>query len=126
MLMSTWGSDAFITATNPTQAHDREFLKAAARMNRASATPSTAAALMRYFLSSMDVRPFLPLVQSPTLVLQVTESPFIILSHGQYVADHIPGATLVPMSGGDMTPPFGPTQLRRLPSFLPARASHSR
>ena len=118
MLMSTWGSDAFIAATNPTQAHDREFLKAAARMNRASATPSTAAALMRYFLSSMDVRPFLPLVQSPTLVLQVTESPFIILSHGQYVADHIPGATFVPMSGGDMTPPFEPTAASEIAQFL--------
>ena len=118
MMTSTWGSDAFITATNPTQAHDREFLKAAARMNRASATPSTAAALMRYFLSSMDVRPFLPLVQSPTLVLQVTESPFIILSHGQYVADHIPGATFVPMSGGNMTPPFGPDAAPEIAQFL--------
>ena len=54
---------------------------------------------MRYFLSSIYVRPFLPLVQSPTLVLQVTESPFIIPSHGQYVANDIPAATFVPMSG---------------------------
>jgi class 3 adenylate cyclase len=66
----------------------------------------------------MDVRPFLPLVQSPTLVLQVTESPFIILSHGQYVADHIPGATFVPMSGGDMTPPFGPDAVSEIAQFL--------
>ena len=118
MLLSTWGSDGFAAATNPTRFHDREFIKAAARMNRASATPSTAAALMRYFLTSMDVRPFLPLVQSPTLVLQVTESPFIIPAHGQYLADHIPGATLVPMSGGDMTPPFGPTAASEIAEFL--------
>ena len=118
MLISTWGSDAFAAATNPTRVQDREFIKAAARMNRASATPSTAAALMRYFLSSMDVRSFLPLVQSPTLVLQVTESPFILLEHGQYVADHIPGATFVPMSGGDMTPPFGPTAASEIAEFL--------
>ncbi len=118
LLTSKWGSDEFIAATNPTQADDREFLKAAARMNRASATPSTAAALMRYFLSSMDVRLFLPLVQSPTLVLQVTESPFIILSHGKYVADHIPGATFVPIAGGDMTPPFGPNAASEIAEFL--------
>ena len=118
MLMSTWGSDAFAAATNPTRVDDREFIKAAARMNRASATPSTAAALMRYFLSSMDVRPFLPLVQSPTLVLQVTDSPFILLEHGQYLADHIPGATFVPMSGGDMTPPFGPNAASEIAEFL--------
>ena len=118
LLMSTWGSDAFVAATNPTRANDREFIKAAARMNRASATPSTAAALMRYFLSSMDVRPFLPLVQNPTLVLQVTESPFTLLAHGQYLAEHIPGATFVPMSGGDMTPPFGPNAASEIAEFL--------
>ena len=118
MLMSTWGTDAFAAATNPTRADDREFIKAAARMNRASATPSTAAAQMRYFLSSMDVRPFLPLVQSPTLVLQVTESPFTLLEQGRYLAEHIPGATFVPMSGGDMTPPFGPNAASEIAEFL--------
>ena len=118
LLMSTWGSDAFVAATNPTRVNDREFIKAAARMNRASATPSTAATLMRYFLSSMDVRPFLPLVQNPTLVLQVTESPFTLLAHGQYLAEHIPGATFIPMSGGDMTPPFGPNAASEIAEFL--------
>ena len=118
MLISTWGSNAFVAATNPTQAHDREFIKAAARMNRASATPSTAAALMRYFLSSMDVRSFLPLVQSPTLVLQVTESPFVLVEHGQYLGDYIPAATFISMSGGDMTPPFGPTAASEIAEFL--------
>ena len=62
MLAATWGSDEFAAATNPTRVDDREFIKAAARMNRASATPSTAAAQMKYFLGSMDVRPFLPLL----------------------------------------------------------------
>jgi len=118
LLTSSWGSDAFAAATNPTRVDDREFIKSAARMNRASATPSTAAAQMRYFLSSMDVRPFLPLVQNPTLVLQVTDSPFTLLAHGQYLADHIPGATFVPMSGGDMTPPFGPNAASEIAEFL--------
>ncbi len=118
LLTASWGSDAFAAATNPTRVDDREFIKAAARMNRASATPSTAAAQMRYFLGSMDVRPFLPLVQTPTLVLQVTDSPFTLLAHGQYLADHIPGATFVPMPGGDMTPPFGPNAVPEIAEFL--------
>jgi class 3 adenylate cyclase len=117
-LTTTWGSEAFAAATAPTRVHDREVIKAVARMQRASATPSTAAAQMRYFLSSMDVRPFLPLVQTPTLVLQVTDSPFSLLAHGQYLADHIPGATFVPMSGGDLVPPFGPNSVSEIAEFL--------
>lgn len=104
--------------TAPSRAHDREFIKAVARMNRASATPHTAAAQMMYFLSSMDVRPFLPLVQAPTLVLQVTDSPFTLLAHGKYLADHIPGATFVQMPGGDMVHPFGPNAISEIAEFL--------
>ncbi len=118
LLASSWGSEEFAAATAPSRAHDREFIKAVARMNRASATPSTAAAQMRYFLSSMDVRPFLPLVQTPTLVLQVTDSPFTLLAHGQYLADHISGATFVPMPGGDMVHPFGPNAISEIAEFL--------
>jgi class 3 adenylate cyclase/pimeloyl-ACP methyl ester carboxylesterase len=118
VLTSSWGSDAFTAATNPSRVEDREFIRAGARMNRASATPSTAAAQMRYFLGSMDVRPFLPLVQIPTLVLQVTDSPFTLLAHGQYLAEHIPGATFVPMPGGDMTPPFAPNAVMEIAEFL--------
>ena len=123
LLTSTWGSDAFAAATNPNRVDDREFIKTAARMNRASATPGTAAAQMRYFLGSMDVRPFLSLVQSPTLVLQVEDSPFTLLDHGRYLADHIPDATFVPMSGGDMTPPFGPNAVSEIAEFLTGERS---
>ena len=118
MLASTWGSEQLAVATNPSRAHDQEFIKAVARMFRASATPRTAAAQFRSFLSSMDVRPFLALVQSPTLVLQVTDSPFTLLAHGQYLADHIPGATFVQLSGGDMAPPFGPNAASEIAEFL--------
>ena len=123
LLTATWGSDAFAAATNPNRVDDREFIKTAARMNRASATPGTAAAQMRYFLGSMDVRPFLSLVQSPTLVLQVKDSPFTLLDHGRYLADHIPDATFVPMSGGDMTPPFGPNAVSEIAEFLTGERS---
>jgi len=118
LLTSSWGSESFAAATSPQRVHDREFIKAVARMNRASATPHTAAAQMRYFLSSMDVRPFLPLVQTRTLVLQVTDSPFTLLVHGKYLADHIPGAAFVQMPGGDMVHPFGPNAISEIAEFL--------
>ncbi len=118
LLANSWGSDAFAAATAPRRAHDREFIKVVARTNRAAATPHTAAAQMKYFLSSMDVRSFLPLVQTPTLVLQVTDSPFTLLAHGKYLADHIPDATFVPMPGGEMVPPFGPNAISEIAEFL--------
>lgn len=117
-IATSWGKEEIAAATNPTRAHDREFIKGVARQFRASATPRTAAAQLRYFLTSMDVRAFLPLVQAPTLVLQVRESPFIVFSHGQYLAEHIPGATLIDMPGGDMNPPYGPEAVSDIAEFL--------
>jgi class 3 adenylate cyclase len=117
-IAASWGSEEMAATTNPARAHDREFIKGVARQFRASATPRTAASQLRYFLASMDVRTFLPLVQAPTLVLQVRDSPFIVLSHGQYLAEHIPGATFIEMPGGDMNPPYGPEAVSDIAEFL--------
>ena len=116
MTATSWGSEDIARATSPNRIHDREFIKAVARMYRASATPRTAAAQFRYFLSNMDVRPFLSLVQCPTLVLQVRESPFIPLAHGQYLADHISGATFIEMPGATSFPLTVPKRFRTSPS----------
>ena len=117
-IATSWGREELAAATDPGRVHDREFMKAVARMSRASATPRTAAAQMRYFLGNMDVRPFLELVQIPTLVLHVRASPFIPLAHGRYLADHIPSATLIEMPGSDLHPPYGPDAVSDLAEFL--------
>ena len=69
---------------------------------RAAATPRTAAAQYNYILRSLDVRQALPLIQVPTLVLHVRDSPFIPIEHGRYLAEHIDGATFVELPGGDV------------------------
>jgi class 3 adenylate cyclase/alpha-beta hydrolase superfamily lysophospholipase len=126
LFAATWGSEDNAELTNPGRVHDREFIKAVARMGRASATPQTAAAQFRYFLSSMDVRPFLPLVQCPTLVLHASETPFIPLALGQYLADKIPDATLIAMPGGDLAPPYGPDAVLDIGEFLTGERPASR
>ena len=118
MIAATWGSEEMAGFTNPSRANDPEFTKAAAQQFRGSATPRTAAAQFRYFLSSMDVRQFLPLVQKPALVLQVTESPLILLTHGRYLADNLPDAKFVEMPGADMNPPFGSEAVSEIAEFL--------
>ena len=50
-------------------------------------------------LLEVDVRPVLPLIQAPTLVLHHTDFRFLPVAHGRYLAEHIPGARLVEVPG---------------------------
>jgi pimeloyl-ACP methyl ester carboxylesterase len=99
-MASTWGTTDLLAGANPSA--DREFLERTASVIRASATPRTAAAQYRYMLRH-DVRDVLPLIAAPTLVLHVAEQPLTPLPHGQYIADHIDGARLVVLPGGDLS-----------------------
>jgi len=99
-MATSWGTTDLLAGANP--GADREFLERTAPVTRASATPRTAAAQWRYMLRH-DVRHVLPLIAAPTLVLHVAEQPFAPLSHGQYLAEHIDGARLVVLAGGDMS-----------------------
>ena len=52
-------------------------------------------------LFEVDVRPLLPLVQAPTLVLHRRDFPLLPIEHGRYLAEHIPDARLVELPGSD-------------------------
>jgi pimeloyl-ACP methyl ester carboxylesterase len=80
---------------SPGWAWNNELITSVARQLRASATPRTAAQLCGYLLHHLDVRPALGLVQAPTLVLHVRESPFIPIELGRYLAEDILGARFV-------------------------------
>jgi class 3 adenylate cyclase len=67
-------------------------------MMQTSQTPRAAAAMTRYIMESIDVRHALPLVHAPTLVLN-NHNPLIPISHGQYIAEHVPGARFVELPG---------------------------
>jgi class 3 adenylate cyclase len=100
VIAAGWGTPDILALANPSA--DPEFLLLTSQMGRASATPRTAAAQYDYFLRS-DVRQALPLIQVPTLVLQVTEQPFSPIERGRFLADHIAGATFVQLAGGDLS-----------------------
>jgi class 3 adenylate cyclase len=109
MLASTWGTLDFARAVNP-GVDDPTFLEGVALWARHAATPRTAAAQYEYILKYMDVRAALPLIQAPTRVLHVTDSPIVPVEHGRYLADHINGAQFVTLPGGSlsMTPNLEP------------------
>ena len=102
MFRTEWGTSAFAAAAAPSLVNDDEVLDLLAKQARAAATPRTAAAQYNYILRSLDVRQALPLIQVPTLVLHVRDSPFIPIEHGRYLAEHIDGATFVELPGGDV------------------------
>jgi len=104
LLATQWGTPELTRLLVPSMAEDAEYIDATSRLIRSSVTPRTAAAQYDYILRSVDVRHALPLIQVPTLVLHVSESSFIPLAHGHYLAEHIAGATLIELPGADTGP----------------------
>jgi class 3 adenylate cyclase len=59
----------------------------------------------------MDIRPILPTITAPTLVIHAREDP-IPVQGGRYLADHIPGARMFEIDGRDHVPWFtGPDEI---------------
>jgi class 3 adenylate cyclase len=84
----------------PSMAGNAEVQRWWSRYARTSASPRDAAHLTR-MNGMLDVRHALPTVQAPTLVLHWRDERVFELGEAQYLADHIPGAELVVLEGGD-------------------------
>jgi class 3 adenylate cyclase len=78
---------------------DREWFRHYLRL---AASPGTAAAMQRLMLET-DVRPVLPTVRVPTLVLHRRGNQLYRVGHGRYLAEHIPGARYIELDGVDQT-----------------------
>ena len=102
MVRAGWGKPELAAASCPSFAGDPARLTAIAKIVRAACTPRTAAAQFEYVARNLDVRNVLPLIQAPTLVLHVRDSFLSPVGHGQYLAEHISGARLVELPGGDI------------------------
>jgi class 3 adenylate cyclase len=96
-----WGTEALAAMYTPSRSGDKRFLRWHAKVLRTIASPKTVQAFLRT-ANEIDARPMLPLVQAPTLVLHRRDLPFIPIEHGRYLADHLPGATLVELPGTDV------------------------
>lgn len=73
---------------------------------RASASPGAAVAVMK-MNREIDVRQVLPSIRVPTLILHRTAERVLEVEHARYMAQHIPGATLVELPGEDHVPWIG-------------------
>jgi pimeloyl-ACP methyl ester carboxylesterase len=80
---------------------DARFLRWFAKWQRASARPKDAQLFLRA-MAEVDVRPVLPLVQAPTLILHRRGFELVSIAQGRYLADHIAGARLIELPGSDV------------------------
>ena len=100
-----WGTGSVLQLTAPSVADDPRMQQWVGRYMRQSA-PKLASARFYRWVVNIDVRPVLPSIQAPTLVMHRAENPLYRPPVGRYLADHISGAKYVELAGADWYPPF--------------------
>jgi pimeloyl-ACP methyl ester carboxylesterase len=93
-----WGTGAFIARHAPDVADSETYRQWAARMERHTCSPEMVAAMCRS-AARWDVQPILEDVVAPTLVMQRRGDRTIPIAEGRYLAEHIPGAEFLELSG---------------------------
>jgi class 3 adenylate cyclase len=96
-----WGSIELSKVAFPSRSSDAEFMRWVAKLQRAAATPRSAAVQYRYMIVSMDVRAAIPLIQAPTLVMHTSGNPFTPVEHGRFFADAVSAARYVEFDSND-------------------------
>jgi class 3 adenylate cyclase len=95
-----WGRGDMIELFGPSAAGDPHLQETLGRVQRQAASPGAATAMLRLLVDT-DVRPVLPTISVPTLVLHRADDSFARVAHGRYLAEAIPGAKLAEVSGRD-------------------------
>jgi pimeloyl-ACP methyl ester carboxylesterase len=93
-----WGRGALIDRFLPSLAQNERAQRMWARAQRLGSTPGLARALVAAN-AEIDVRDILPDIQVPTLVIHRIDDRAVPVSHGRYLADHIPDARLFEQHG---------------------------
>jgi pimeloyl-ACP methyl ester carboxylesterase len=101
-IRSRWGSGATFSITMPSVSGR---LRQLAIFERMFASPGMARASLEAALR-IDVRPILPTITVPTLVIHAGEDPVVPVQAGRYSADHIPGARYLEVDSAEHLPWF--------------------
>jgi pimeloyl-ACP methyl ester carboxylesterase/DNA-binding CsgD family transcriptional regulator len=97
-----WGSGEVFGARAPSMADEARYREWAARMERHTCAPGSVEALCRWS-ATIDVRPLLPGLRLPVLVIHRGGDTAVPTSDGRYLAEHIRGAEYVELPGEDHT-----------------------
>jgi pimeloyl-ACP methyl ester carboxylesterase len=101
VLAARWGTEAFTDLGDlyPDSAADPRVRQWVAKSMRMSCGPRAALSYFEH-VNKIDVRPVLPSIRVPTLVLYRGKARFIP-EQSRFLAEHIPGARLAPLRGAD-------------------------
>ncbi len=118
-IRQNWGGPVGIEARAPTLANDTAFRDWWATYLRMGASPGAAESLTR-MNAEIDVRPVLPIIRVPTLVIHRSGDKTLLVEEGRYMASRIPGARFLELPGADHLPFVGDQQtiLDEIESFL--------
>ncbi|MCR9202449.1 MAG: alpha/beta fold hydrolase [Planctomycetaceae bacterium] len=105
-IRDNWGGPLGIEDRAPSLAADPQFRDWWASYLRMGASPGAAVALTR-MNAEIDVRPILPTIQVPTLVLHRTGDRCLLVEEGRHLASLVTGARFVELPGDDHLPFVG-------------------
>jgi pimeloyl-ACP methyl ester carboxylesterase len=105
-----WGREMDVDVLAPSAAADSTFKRQLLSYFRRSASPATAAALLR-MNTQIDVRDILPTIHVPTLVLHRSGDRESNIEEGRWIAGRIPNARFVELPGDDHIPWVGDQDL---------------
>jgi pimeloyl-ACP methyl ester carboxylesterase len=106
LMEQEWGSCALIDVFSPSVRDDTEFRSWWGRYERQSASPGAAVAIQR-LNARLDVRPILPAITTPTLIIYRAGEFVAHVEGSKYLAQHIAGASYVELPGVDYHPYVG-------------------
>jgi pimeloyl-ACP methyl ester carboxylesterase len=95
-----WGKGGLLDRIAPSKSSNSKWRSLFAKFERLSASPGTVEAFADAAMR-IDIRPVLPTIRTPTLVLHRRDDTYIPASAGRYLAEHIPGARFTEMDGRD-------------------------
>lgn len=105
-ILAAWGGPVGVAERAPSKADDPAFRAWWAAYLRHGASPNAAVALTR-MNAAIDVRPVLPTIKVPTLVVHRTGDRCLRIEEGRFLARAIPGARMVELPGDDHLPFVG-------------------
>ncbi len=103
-----WGSPLLVELQAPSAKDDVTFREWLATYYRMALSPRDAKAALR-FVETMDLRHLLSRVDAPTLVLHRTGDKIVSADAGRWLAEQIPHARFVQLTGEDHLPYVGDT-----------------
>jgi pimeloyl-ACP methyl ester carboxylesterase len=98
--VKVWGTGDIIKSVWPSRAMDQDAINLIAKFERLSASPGAVKAIM-LLNAQINVRPILPTVQVPTLVLHRRGDAMVPIEQGRRLATQIPNAKLIEYPGED-------------------------